>query len=115
MELPALQPRAESARLPLERLAENRQLSDSAKVAQAGRQFEAILLRQILGEAMKPVFKSEFTTNSAQAGIYQDMVVNQLAEQVTASGGLGLASSLQRQLSRQLSAAAQPLSPPTHD
>lgn len=115
MELSALQPRATTARPPLERLAGNRQLSEAAKVAESGRQFEAVLLRQILGEAMKPVFKSEFTARSAQAGIYQDLVVNQLADQVTGAGGLGLATSLNRQLTRQLGNAAQPLSPSAHD
>lgn len=114
MELPALQPRV-AAGQPLEQLAQSRHLSEAQKVAESGRQFEAILVRQILGEAMKPVFKSEFTSNSAQAGVYQDMVVNQLAEQVTAAGGLGLATSLHRELSRQLGAAPSPSTDSTHD
>lgn len=115
MELPALQAHAATARPPLERLAGNRQLSEAAKVAESGRQFEAVLLRQILGEAMKPVFKSEFTARSAQAGIYQDLVVNQLAEQVTSAGGLGLATSLNRQLTRQLGTTPPPSAESIHD
>lgn len=114
MELSGLQPRV-AAGLPLEQLAQNRHLSEAQKVAESGRQFEAILVRQILGEAMKPVFKSEFTSGSAQAGIYQDMVVNQLAEQVTTSGGLGLATSLNRQLNRQLGAAPSTSTVSPHD
>lgn len=115
MELTALQPRVDATNLPLDRLADNRQLSEAQKVAEAGRQFEAILMRQILGEAMKPVFKSEFTGQSAQAGIYQDLVVNQLAENLTRSGGLGLASSLNHELARQLAAAPKPSEPTAHD
>lgn len=115
MELAALQSRAASASLPLDRLAENKQLSEPQKVAEAGRQFEAIMLRQILGEAMKPAFKSEFTGQSAQAGIYQDLVVNQLADNLTRSGGLGLAKSLSRDLTRQLSTAPKLSKPPGHD
>lgn len=115
MELTALQPRVDATNLPLDRLAENRQLSESQKVKEAGRQFEAILLRQILGEAMKPVFKSEFTGQSAQAGIYQDMVVNQLAANLTRSGGLGLARSLNGQLTRQLGSSPKPSESQAHD
>lgn len=108
MELSAFQPRVDATNLPLDRLADNRQLSEAQKVAETGRQFEAILLRQILGEAMKPVFKSEFTSNSAQAGIYQDLVVNQLADNLSRSGGMGLAGSLNHELTRQLAAAPKP-------
>lgn len=115
MELTALQPRVDATNLPLDRLAENRQLSESQKVTEAGRQFEAILLRQILGEAMKPVFKSEFTGQSAQAGIYQDMVVNQLADNLTRSGGMGLAKSLNHELARQLSTAPKLSESTAHD
>ena len=100
---------------PLERLAGNARLSEQEKVAEAGRQFEAILVRQILSEATKPVFKSAFTPDSAQAGIYQDMVVNQLADNVTHSAGLGLARSLDRELSRQLRTTPAAISPAAHD
>ncbi|MEN9573752.1 MAG: hypothetical protein RL514_1607 [Verrucomicrobiota bacterium] len=115
MELTALPTRTAPANLSLERLAANQSLTEKEKVGEAGRQFEAVLLRQILGEAMKPVFKSEFTSQSAQAGIYQDMVVNQMADNVTRAGGLGLATSLNRDLTRQLSSALKPSAPLAHD
>ena len=115
MELAALQSRAASPAPSLDRLAGNAHLSEQEKIAEAGRQFEAILVRQILSEATKPVFKSAFTPNSAQAGIYQDMVVNQLADNVTRSGGLGLAHSLDRELSRQLRTAPTASTPAAHD
>ncbi len=115
MELAALPSRTVAPNLPLDRLAENKSLTEQEKVAEAGRQFEAVLLRQILGEAMKPVFKSKFTNQSAQSGIYQDMVVNQMADNVTRAGGLGLATSLNRDLTRQLSSALKPPAPLAHD
>lgn len=115
MELTALQSRVNATNLPLDQLADNRSLTETQKVAEAGRQFEAVLLRQILGEAMKPVFKSEFTGQSAQAGIYQDMIVNQMADNLTRSGGVGLAANLGRDLSRQLSTAPQPTDSTAHD
>lgn len=115
MELAALQSRPTPANLPLDRLADNKQLSEVQKVAEAGRQFEAILVRQILGEAMKPVIKTSLAGQSAQAGIYQDMIVNQMADNLTRSGGMGLASSLSRDLSRQLSSAPKLSAPIGHD
>ena len=60
MELTALSPRAAAAaNLPLDQLANNARLSEAQKVAEAGRQFEAVLLRQILGEGMKPAFTDD--------------------------------------------------------
>lgn len=115
MELTSLPARAAAPNVPLDRLAENKQLSETEKITEAGRQFEAVLLRQILGEAMKPVFKSECAGQSAQAGIYQDMIVNQMADNITRAGGVGLAANLSRNLTRQLSTAPKPTEPTAHD
>ena len=43
--------------LPLEQWAKSGQLSDEKKIGELSRQFEAILLRQILQSAQKPVIK----------------------------------------------------------
>ena len=72
-------------------------------------------LRQNLGEGMKPVFKSEFTRQSAQADIYQDMVVNQLADNLTKAGGIGLAKGLNRDLNRQNTSAPKASGATAHD
>ena len=66
------------------------------------RQFEAILLREILQNTQKTVIPSSFSDNSTAASIYQDMVTRELADSISRSGTLGLARMLQRQLSRQL-------------
>jgi Rod binding domain-containing protein len=102
MNVPALQPRVNAADLPLDRLAGNTRVTDEQKIAELSRQFEAVLLRQILSEAQKPVFKSKFTDNSVTSGIYQDMATTQLADAISRSGDFGLADSLNTQLSRQL-------------
>jgi flagellar protein FlgJ len=80
-------------------LAGNASLTEKQKIAEASRQFEAILLRQILSEAQKPVITSEFTDNSTAAGIYQDFIVNQMSDSMSKSGGLGLAKVFEQQLS----------------
>ena len=68
------------------------------EIGEASRQFEAILLRQFLAESQKPMIKSEFTDDSNTAGIYQDMVTNQLADSLSRGGGIGLAKTFERQL-----------------
>ncbi len=82
----------------MENLAGNHALTEDEKIGEASRQFEAILLRQFLSESQKPMFKSEFTDDSAEAGIYQDMVTNQLAEALTRGHGVGLAETFTHQL-----------------
>jgi Rod binding domain-containing protein len=57
-----------------------------------------VLLRQILNDARKPVFKSSLTEKSATSAIYDEMVTAQLADAVSRSGEFGLARSLTTQL-----------------
>jgi flagellar protein FlgJ len=80
-------------------LAGNASLTEKQKIAEASRQFEAILLRQILSEAQKPVITSDFTDNSTAAGIYQDFIVNQMSDSLSKSGALGFAKIFEQQLS----------------
>jgi Rod binding domain-containing protein len=84
--------------IPLEKLAHSAGLSEDQKVAEAARQFEAALLRQILTESRKPVFHSTLTEKSAVTGIYDDLVTSQLADSISRSGEFGLARSLTSQL-----------------
>ena len=111
MEIPALQKTISASDIPLERLAGNTQLTEEQKVAEASRQFEAVLLRQILHDTQKTVFKSKYSDDSTAAGIYRDMVTSQLADSISKSGRFGLAKSFERQLTRQL----RPASPAGHD
>jgi len=81
-----------------ERLAGNTSLSEQQKIAEASRQFEAILLRQILDSTQKPLIASKFTDNSTSSGIYRDMITAQLADSISKSGTLGLAKTFEGQL-----------------
>ena len=98
MQISPNQPKLDAAHLAPEALAGNKNLTENQKIAEASKQFEAILLRQILSESQKPVVQSEFTDNSTAAGIYQDFVTNQMADSMAHSGGLGLAKTFERQL-----------------
>jgi flagellar protein FlgJ len=102
MDISSIQPKVDAADIPLERLAGNTSLTEKQKMGEAGRQFEAVLLRQILSEAQKPTFKSKYTDDSTASSIYRDMTVKQLADSMSRAGGLGLARTLNTQLTKQL-------------
>jgi Rod binding domain-containing protein len=111
MNVNPLQPSAglRAKSVPLERLAGDARVSETEKLQEACRQFEAILVRQILGEATKTVFKSELTHDSAINDIYRDMMTTELADAISQSGALKLGDSLARQLQRPDSSK-----PPSH-
>ena len=102
MDITALQSHPKAADVPLERLAGNARLSQQQKVEELGRQFEAVLLRQILMEAQKTTFKSKYTNDSTTSTIYRDMTVQQLADSISRSGALGLGRELNQELTKQL-------------
>ena len=107
MNILAAQPKVDPSQVPLESLAGNSKVTDSQKVAEVSRQFEALLLRQIFQEIRKPVLAPAEGDPTANA-IYGDMINNQLADSITRSGGLGLAKSLAAQLTHQVLPDAEP-------
>ena len=104
MQVPTVHPLVHAPELAPEKLAHNSSLTEQQKIAEASRQFEAILLRQVLSETQKPMITSKFSDNSVSGGIYRDMVTNQLADSMSKSGGIGLAQTFERQLSHQAAA-----------
>ena len=106
--------RPDNDNVPIEDLAGAKNLTDQEKLHIASRKFEAVLLRQILAEAQKPVIQSSFTDNSAAAGIYRDLVTTQLADDISGSGAIGLAQMLERQLTPP-KPVSKPVSSPTHE
>jgi Rod binding domain-containing protein len=103
MNIAPIQSPVDTSSIPVEDLAGNKHLTEQQKIAEASRQFEAIMLRQILSESQKPVITSEFTDNSTAAGIYQDYITNTLADSMSKSGTFGLAKIFEQQLSHPLS------------
>ncbi len=102
MDIPPLQSQIKASVMPFEKMAADSHIPQGEKVKEACRQFEAVLLRQILGEARKSVIKSSATDDSNTAGIYNDMINNQMADSISKSGAFGLAKSLQAQLVHQV-------------
>jgi len=117
MDIHSLHPSVKASDIAPERLANNSALSEQEKIGEASRQFEAILLRQILSMTQKPVITSKFTDNSTASEIYRDLVTNQLADSISKSGSFGLAQTFDHQLTRpgqqaQGSALPSPLGSP---
>jgi Rod binding domain-containing protein len=104
MNIPALKPHVDASEIAPERLANNPQLTERQKIAEASRQFESILLKQILESSQKTVIKSKFSDDSTASGIYHDMITQQLADSISKSGTFGLAKTFEQQLNRPESA-----------
>jgi len=100
METGALQRKVKAGDLPLERVVANRNISQPEKIKAAGRAFEAVLLRQILESAQKPVIVSGLTTETSATAVYRDMVTTQLADSISRSGQFGLARSFNQEWQR---------------
>ena len=111
MELSSVARAVNAHDIPLERLAASPNLSEPQKIAELSRQFEAILLRQILQNARKTVIKSELTDDSLANDIYDDMVTTQLADAMSKSGSFGLGQTLEKELTRQFKPKHQPATP----
>jgi Rod binding domain-containing protein len=108
---PLLARRVKAEDLPLDRLVSSTHVSEPEKIVAASHAFEALLLRQVLQEAQRPVFKSKYANDSTTNGIYRDMVVEQLADGMAKSNSLGLAQSLAAGLQRQFPSASTPAAP----
>ncbi|HEX4343232.1 MAG TPA: rod-binding protein [Verrucomicrobiae bacterium] len=106
MDVSPLQRHVNASDIQPERLAGNTELSQSDKIAEASRQFESILLKQILDSSQKTVIKSKYSDDSASSSIYHDMVTNHLADSISKSGGLGIAKTFEQQLDRPKHGAA---------
>lgn len=102
MNITAIHPQIKAADVPLNNLAANKHVSEREKVAEVSRQFEAVLLRQILQESRKSSVTPASSADASTSGIYDDMINNQLADSISRSGSFGLAKSLQGQLADQV-------------
>ena len=112
MNIPTIQPHVVASEIAPERLAKNPQLTEQQKIGEASRQFESILLKQILDSSQKTVIKSKFAEDSTSSSIYHDMVTTRLADSISKSGSFGLAKTFNQQLNRPHSARPDGL--PSH-
>jgi flagellar protein FlgJ len=107
MDLPAINPlssvdRTHAAQL---RGAALRNASPAEQRVAVAAQFEAILVRQLLGPTMTKMLG---TGEGAAASVYGDMLTDTLATQLTAGPGLGLGRMMVQQLTPRGERAAVP-------
>jgi Rod binding domain-containing protein len=117
MSLPiqSVQPRVNASELSLEQLTRNVQVSEQDKAKEAARQFEAVLLRQILQSAHKTGLEGLTEgESSASKDVYFDMMNYHLADAISRGGGLGLGRALEAQLVRQATPATAEAGEPLH-
>ena len=100
-----IQPSTETAialgqadKMDLARVASNTALSAPEKLLVAAKHFEALLARQILGDAYKPILGDGVGMSGVSSQIYHDMIVNQLGDAIGKSGAFGIASAMHGQL-----------------
>lgn len=108
MEIQSLHRHISAADLPIEQLAGNSQISEEEKIGGVSRQFEAVLLRQFLSEAQKPLLNPKNGMTGAANDIYKDMIVNVLGDEISKSGNFGLAKYFQAQMSAPKKAGGDP-------
>jgi Rod binding domain-containing protein len=100
MNISPLQPNVVASDIAPERLAKNPKLTEDQKIAEASRQFESILLKQILESSQKTVIKSKLSNDSTASSIYHDMITTRLADSISKSGKFGLSQTFEHQLTR---------------
>jgi Rod binding domain-containing protein len=84
-----------------------RAASPAEQRAAVASQFEAVLVRQLLGKTMTKMLGSG-SGESTAGGIYGDMLTDTLAQQLTAGRGLGLGHMIEQQLTPRGVPAAAP-------
>lgn len=98
MNISGVEPKIVPSELPLEKVAGNSNISDADKAKEVARQFEAVLLRQILKSAHKTGVQGMFDDQSSTKDVYFDMMNFHLADTISKNGGLGFGSSFEAQL-----------------
>ena len=73
----------------------SKHITEEAKIQEATRQFEGVMVRQVLKEWLVPLFESELVQNSAANDIYRSYLIDVMADSMTRSGGVGITTSLQ--------------------
>jgi len=81
-----------------------RAASPEVQRSAAASQFEAILVRQLLGKTMSSMLGG--SEGGAASSVYGDMLTDTLAQQLTAGKGLGLGRLLEQQLAPRKASAA---------
>lgn len=90
----------------LRSMAASKSVKPEEKAAAVATQFESVMVKQYLKQALKPLFKGVLNEDGGAAGMYKHFFTDAMAESIARGGGFGLSSVLQAQLSKKLGAEA---------
>ncbi len=90
-------------------MAHSRHASEQQKAAAVSGQFESLLVKQYLKQALKPMFKGIFNENGGASGMYRHMFTDAMAESIAQGGGFGISSMLQMHLNKKIDAEGDEL------
>ena len=81
-------------------MAHSRHASEQQKTAAVSQQFESVLVKQFLKEALKPMFKGVFNEDGNAHRMYRHFFTDAISESIASGGGFGVSTLLQQQLSQ---------------
>jgi Rod binding domain-containing protein len=81
---------------------------DAVPLERAAQAFEALLLQQIVEKAQEPVFESRLLGGGAASSLYRSWFAQEVAGQMAARGGFGLAAATLRELAANDAAKEKP-------
>ncbi|MAH26409.1 MAG: hypothetical protein CMI19_05575 [Opitutae bacterium] len=84
-------------------MAHSKHASELEKNAAVSQQFESVLVKQFLKEALKPMFKGVFNEDGGAHRMYRHFFTDAISESIATGGGFGMSNILQQQLNSQVS------------
>jgi len=91
----------------LQELVKSKNASASQKNAVVSQQFESVMIKQFLNDALKPMFKGVFNEEGEGHRLYRHFFTDAISESIVKGGGFGISSILQEQLNSQLPASSE--------
>lgn len=87
-------------------MAHSKQATEQQKVAAVSQQFESVLVKQFLKEALKPMFQGVFNEDGNAHRLYRHFFTDAISESIASGGGFGVSTILQQQIGNQGSKSA---------
>ena len=81
-------------------MAHSKHATEEQKTAAGSQQFEAVLVKQFLNEALKPMFQGVFNENDNAHRLYRHFFTDAISESIASGGGFGISTLLQQQLAK---------------
>jgi Rod binding domain-containing protein len=87
----------------LQELVKSKNATATQKNAVVSQQFESVMIKQFLNDALKPMFKGVFNEEGEGHRLYRHFFTDAISESIAQGGGFGISSILQQQLNAQTS------------